>query len=155
MVEDDLITDAIMVTKPCTGGQCFSVPELHSGYTKKDARLVLLSLTDKENQHCIQRIHEVIGRCLPCRKAGCSHGWKTCEFADGSGFYAMRTCAANDQIKWTSPGMLDHHEASVNAYIAADLPYFLCLFHKEKAILDYLSGTLLVTGVFDSFSRFI
>ena len=38
MVEDDLITDAIMVTKPCTGGQYFSVPELHSGYTKKDAR---------------------------------------------------------------------------------------------------------------------
>ena len=42
-----------------------------------------------------------------------------------------------------------HVQSSVNAYIALGQEYFLCLFHKEKAILDYLSGQLLLTGTED------
>jgi len=42
-----------------------------------------------------------------------------------------------------------HVQSSVNAYIALGQEYFLCLFHKEKAILDYLSGQMLLTGTED------
>ena len=147
VVEDDVITDAVMVQKPCTAQNYPSVPELHSGHRKIVSRLVCLSFTDKENEHAIKRIHESIRRCMRCRNPRCKHRWEVIDFADGSGFYSMRLC--HSQIKWNSPGMLDHHEASVNAYIALGLNYFLCLFHKEKAIIDYLSGQLLLTGVED------
>jgi hypothetical protein len=109
-VEDSIVTDAVTVLKPCTAEGYPSVPELHSGHRKHDSRQVALSFSDKENQHAIQRIHESIKRCMPCRDPNCIHGWKTIDFPDGSGFQAMRTCLPSVQINWNSPAMIDHHE---------------------------------------------
>ena len=75
-------------------------------------------------------MHESIGRCMPCTNPDCSHGWKTTDFDDNSGYYAERMCKPEDQIKWKSPGMIDHHEATANAYIHLQMPFFLCLFHQ-------------------------
>ena len=112
MVEDDIVTDGVMVCKPCTAQQYPEVPELHSGHRKNIMRLVCLSFADKENEHCIRRIHESIRRCMPCRNAGCTHDWKVTDFLDGSGFFAERTC--DDQVKWSSPAMIDHHEVRLS-----------------------------------------
>ena len=37
---------------------------LNQRHTKKDSRLVALSINDKENKHAIMRIHESIRRCV-------------------------------------------------------------------------------------------
>ena len=47
-VEDDLITDAVMVTKPCTADDYPSVKELHSGC---DIRLTILSRMGTTNHN--------------------------------------------------------------------------------------------------------
>jgi|EP01046_Picozoa_sp_COSAG06_P043185 hypothetical protein len=114
VVEDDIVTDAVMVCKPCKAQQYPNVPELHSGHQKNVMRLVCLSLADKENEHCIRRIHESLGRCMPCRTPGCTHGWKVTDFSDGSGFFAERTCVVGTQVKWSSPAMIDHHEVRLS-----------------------------------------
>ena len=40
-----------------------------------------------------------------------------------------------------------HVQSSVNAYIALGQEYFLCLFHKEKAILDYRPAVRNVSSI--------
>jgi hypothetical protein len=93
------------------------VQELHAGFDYLDTRLICLNFTTSESEPAIRIAHESIRRCMPCREAGCSHGWKTVEFEDGSGYYATRTCLLANQIPWNSPAMIDHHEATANGAI--------------------------------------
>ena len=74
VVEDDIVTDGVMVCKQCTAQEYPEVPELHSGHRKNVMRLVALSLADKESEHCIRRIHESIARCMPCDRSDCGVG---------------------------------------------------------------------------------
>ena len=107
---------------------------------------------------------------MPCQDPSCSHGWKTIDFEDGSGYYAERICDPAKRVRWDSPTMIDHHEATANgvataiflttfcslcphfvccdetAYISLHMPFFLCQFHMDKAIAEHLSGHLLITG---------
>lgn len=93
------------------------VDELHAGFDYLDTRLICLNFTTSESEPAIRIAHESIRRCMPCKEAGCSHGWKTFEFEDGSGYYATRTCLPANQISWNSPAMIDHHEATANGVI--------------------------------------
>ena len=43
-----------------------------------------------------------------------------------------------------SPAMIDMHEATANALNQLRMDYRLCLFHSDKAILDYFSLHLLI-----------
>jgi hypothetical protein len=103
-VEDDVIVDAIMGCKRCTKDTHPHVSELHGGHDYLDSRLICISCTTAESTPAMVNMHESIGRCMPCKNPQCSHGWTTTDFDDGSGYYAQRTCAPEDRIRWKSPG---------------------------------------------------
>lgn len=134
LVEDDVTVDAIMCCRRCTKDTHPHVTELHGGHDVLDSRLACISVTTQESTPAMVNMHESIDRCLPCKKLDCSHGWKTTDFDDGSGYFAERVCDPVDKFRWKSPGMIDHHEATANAYIALLIPFFLCLFHQVSLL---------------------
>ena len=103
LVEDDVTVNAVMCCKRCTKETHPHVSELYGGHDYLDSRLACISCTTQESTPAMVNMHESIDRCMPCKNPDCPHEWKTTDFTDGSGYYAERTCAPEDKIKWKSP----------------------------------------------------
>ena len=150
-VEFNLVTNVISVFKRNDKTSHPAVPEFESGFIQFVTRPVCYSICDKENKWTILDMHESIQRCMPCTRPECQHRWVDRDFPDGSGFWLETECVACDRKRWTgpvseggSPAMIDMHEATANALNQLRMDYRLCLFHSDKAILDYFSLHLLI-----------